>query len=167
MSFDENDIASLMDLEFDEEMETSYPLFLEGDFDGSIDKVELKGFPYTDKETEEEKVFTRFSAVILLGESDERYEEVKEAMGGMKPRIQYVFGIDRNEDGTVARGIGKNIKLGKLRASVNQNEKGVPWSFRQLEKQPLRFRIKHGTRKDDPQQPEATIRAVGVYGEDL
>ena len=58
------------------------------------------------------------------------------------PVRQSIF-LDLTPQGTLDLGPGKNIRLGRLREAVRQNDPGRPWSPRMLEGQVARIRVTH------------------------
>lgn len=59
--------------------------------------------------------------------------------------------LDINEAGMLDMSEGMNVDLGKLRAAVNQNQKGMAWNPKQLIGQVVK--VKHTLSKEDPTNP--------------
>lgn len=59
-------------------------------------------------------------------------EELKATLGLEKPTVQDRIFLDMNEDGSLAFGINKNVRLGRTREAVNQNDPKKKWNFNML-----------------------------------
>jgi|SRR5688500_13408223 len=66
---------------------------------------------------------------------------------GRDPIVRHSVFVDLTPDGTgMAKGEGKNIRLGQLRDAVGQNVPGQPWKFGHLVGQCALIKVKHNTR---------------------
>lgn len=59
-------------------------------------------------------------------------DELKEKLGLEKPTVQDRIFLDLNEDGSLAFGPNKNVKLGRTREAVGQNDPSKTWNFNML-----------------------------------
>lgn len=59
-------------------------------------------------------------------------EELKATLGLEKPTVQDRIFLDMNPDGSLAFGINKNVKLGRVREAAGQNNEKKKWNFNQL-----------------------------------
>lgn len=59
-------------------------------------------------------------------------QEVIDELGMDEPRVRQSVWLDQTETGSLDFSEGKNVGLGRLRAAVNQNQSGKPWSPNQL-----------------------------------
>lgn len=59
-------------------------------------------------------------------------EELKASLGMEKPTVRDSIFLDVNPDGSLQFGINKNVKLGRLREAVNQNNPKEKWNFNRL-----------------------------------
>jgi hypothetical protein len=77
-------------------------------------------------------------------------------------REQYVhretYWLDFTENGGLAFGPDKNIRLGQLRAALGQNEKGIPWAPSMLRNMgPVKIALKTTSDKKDPEKKYTNI----------
>lgn len=78
-------------------------------------------------------------------------EEVKEKLDMENPTLFDMLFVELNEDGSIASGPNKNVKLGALRAALNQNVSGQPWNFNMLKGGgPIRIYVTKRPDKEDP-----------------
>lgn len=84
-------------------------------------------------------------------------ESVKEALGRTKVTVNQSIMLDLTDAGTLDMGKGRNVSLGRLREAAGLNVPGKPFSFRQLEGQPVKVRVEH--RVYQPEGGEAVIMA--------
>lgn len=59
-------------------------------------------------------------------------EELKAKLGLEKPTVQDRIFLDMNEDGSIAFGPNKNVRLGRVREAVDQNNPKKKWNFNML-----------------------------------
>lgn len=69
----------------------------------------------------------------------------KEVTGMKEPTVRQTVFIDRNEQGALDMGKGKNVGLGKLREGIGLNAPGQPFNFNMLEGRAGRISVKHRT----------------------
>ena len=151
---------ALLDITSDSPMATREKLLPEGDYEGEI--KEIKGRTTTS----EKGTFNwlDFQVEISGNNLAPNGQTVSEIVGRPSTRVRYGISIDINDAGGLESSEGKNIALGRLRAAVNQNEKGTPWSPRKLIGARARFGVKHRFDKNDPSivyQEIKTVRALG------
>lgn len=58
--------------------------------------------------------------------------ELSTQLGRDKLTVRQSLFLDLTPEGTLDRGKGKNVQLGKLRAALNQNDPNRPWTFGHL-----------------------------------
>lgn len=73
--------------------------------------------------------------------------EVRELMGQDEPICTQTFWLDLNENGTLAFGKNKNIKLNQCRSALGQNT-GSPWKPSDMVGQPATVMVRHELRDD-------------------
>lgn len=84
----------------------------------------FKSGEYADKTTGEKKTWARFQPLLNCLD-----EGVRAKMKRDKVLVPFDGGfVDFNADGSLDMSEGKNVKINQLRAAVDQNKKGVPWS---------------------------------------
>lgn len=59
-------------------------------------------------------------------------EELKATLGLEKPTVQDRIFLDMNPDGSIAFGPNKNVRLGRTREAVGQNDPKKKWNFNML-----------------------------------
>lgn len=126
------DPTTFMNQTIDKEMETEFALPPEGEF-----RMMVGEFPENDKlfRTGEikkgenaGKEWVAASIPLLIVD-----EAVQSALGREKVVVFDDFFLDFDDTGSLAFGPNKNIKLGKLRTAVGQNQAGQPWGFHMLQ----------------------------------
>lgn len=125
--------------ETDQEMETKYTPIPDGDYvsmiDDKLDLKEVNGSPVID----------------LYHIVDD--PELAEKMGMERISVKQSIFCDTDRAGNLEFGPNKNVKLGKLRAALNQNTPGQAWNINMLAGAgPLRIKV--GSR---PDKHDATI----------
>jgi hypothetical protein len=128
-----------MDAEVEGEMETKYTPIPDGDYvamiDEKLDLKEVNGQPVVD----------------LYHIIDD--PELAEKMAMERISVKQSLFLDVADDGSLAFGPNKNVKLGKLREALGQNQAGQIWSIKMLAGAgPLRIKV--GSR---PDRNDATI----------
>lgn len=108
--------------------EVKYTPFPKGEFVGYVDDI---GMDEYDKQP---------VLVVTFASAD---ENAKKIMGMEKPTIQDRIFIDM-ENGVIAFGTNKNVKLGRLREALGQNNPNKPWNFNLLRGAgPVKFMVDH------------------------
>lgn len=88
-------------------------------------------------------------------------DHLKEALGLEKPTVQDRIFLDTNEDGTIAFGPNKNIRLGRVREAVGQNDPNKTWNFNMLRGAgPVRIMVEHKYHKTTGEGPFANVTRV-------
>jgi hypothetical protein len=126
------DANNFMNQTIDKPMETDFALPPEGEF-----RMMIGEFPDADKlfrtgQTKsgpnEGKEWVAASIPMLIED-----DAVKAALGRDKVMVFDDFFLDFDDTGALAFGPNRNIKLGKLRAAVGQNQEGSAWAFHMLQ----------------------------------
>lgn len=87
--------------------------------------------------------------------------KLKATLGLDKPTVVDKIFIDMNPDGTIAFGPNKNVRLGRVREAVGQNDPKKKWSFNQLRGAgPVLLKIEHGYNKQTGEGPFARVAKV-------
>lgn len=87
-------------------------------------------------------------------------EELKEKLGLEKPTVQDRIFLDMNDDGTIAFGPNKNVKLGRTREAVGQNDPAKTWNFNMLRGAgPVLIMVEHNFNKKN-EGPFANISRI-------
>jgi len=118
------DPDTFMQTSTDQSMDTEYPVMPEDEYQAFINKVIARKF--VDKETGEDRGILD---VLFEVSSD----KAKKATGQDTPIAKMGVFLELEENGALALGMGKNVKLGKLREAAKQNKPGKPWSPPMLE----------------------------------
>lgn len=134
-----------MNVQTEEVLETEYTPIPEDEYLAVIKKVEA--------DTYGEKNSPALAITWLIDD-----EGVKALTGMDEPTCRQTIWLDIDENtGFLAIGKNRNVKLGKLRAALGQND-GRPWSPAMLEGQVARVQIKHRMSNDGA--PQANVVAV-------
>ena len=140
---EENDSTFDPDLfmseEVDQASETKYPTIPDGDYIvSSIDEVKKANF----KEVNGTPVLDLYHVLDA--------PELAENMGMDRISVKQSLFLDIDASGSLAFGVGKNVKLGKLREALGQNDAGQTWNFNMLSGAgPLRVKVSSKPDKDD------------------
>lgn len=130
------DPDTFLDTSIEKANETVYTPIPEGDYQAMVDKIEgrkAKDSPLLDITFE------------ILDDN------LKEKMDQEKLTVRSSVFLDVDDNGMLAFGMNKNVRLGKLRDALGQNKDGKPWSPRMLEGAgPLVINVTQRPDKDDP-----------------
>lgn len=122
--------------------ETKYTPFPKGEFSVYCDDI---GMDEYDKQP---------ILVVTFASND---ENAKKVMGMEKPTIQDRIFLDM-ENGVLAFGTNKNVKLGRLREALGQNDPKKTWNFNMLRGAgPVKVMVDHNPDKEDPTKVYARI----------
>ena len=72
------------------------------------------------------------SSVVLDIQWEIQDAELAESLGRSTVSVRQSIFLDTTSQGTLDRGKGKNVSLGRLRAALGQNDASKPWSFGML-----------------------------------
>ncbi len=114
---------TFLDQEIDTQFDTKYALVPDDDYTALIDNV--VGREFINKETGERGIIADVTYELM------DCDEVKETLGLKKAVVKQGLFLEY-ENGVLADGTGKNVKLGKLREATGQDKKGKPWKFSML-----------------------------------
>ena len=140
------DAESFLDVEVEGSNTTEYTPVPEMD-----DALSLIKDVSAAQSSKDDKVYTRLNVVYIIQE-----EEAQEATKLEEPTVRQTIFLDMTDDGRIDMSEGKNIQLGRLRAACGLNEGA--FSFRQLQGQNVRTRIKH--RSGDEGEIYAEVKGV-------
>lgn len=88
-------------------------------------------------------------------------EKLKAALGLEKPTVQDRIFLDVNKDGSIAFGPNKNVRLGRIREAVGQNDPKKAWNFNMLRGAgPAMLKVSHRFNKTTGEGPYANIDRV-------
>jgi hypothetical protein len=88
-------------------------------------------------------------------------DELKQKLGLAKVVTRYRMILDFDASGNLDFSEGKNVKLGKLRDVLNQNDPGKPWSPSMLSGAgPFAGHVVQTSSKDNPEQKYSEISRV-------
>lgn len=82
----------------------------------------------------------------LTWETDD--QRASEVTGMKTPTARQSIFLDLTPEGNIDLSKGKNVKLGRLREALRQNDPARSWSFSMLAGVPARFSVKHRTADD-------------------
>lgn len=126
------DAASFMQATIDQPMETEYQLCPEGTFQamiGDFDEKAVERIEFTYKQgpkAGQPGSMVKFNLPFSIQDP-----AVLAQMGRETVQVEYQLILDTNELGQLDWGKDRNVKLGQVRAAVNQNNAG-PWNVFQL-----------------------------------
>lgn len=87
--------------------------------------------------------------------------KLKETLGLEKPTVQDRIFLDTNKDGSIAFGPNKNVRLGRTREAVGQNDPKKAWNFNMLRGGgPVMLKVSHRFNKQTGEGPYANIDRV-------
>lgn len=132
------DLEALKNTVIEGVLDTEYPLVPEGDYVGTIRKVDGRQIDMTDGT---KRTVININWVVS---DDTGVVNLEEITGRPDPVVQQSIFLDI-ENGVLAMGTGKNVDLGRLRDALGQNS-GKPWNLGMLDGQIARVTVKH--RKD-------------------
>jgi len=90
-------------------------------------------------------------------------DKVRQALNQDHVYSRYKGFLDFAPDGSLDFSEGKNVKIGRLREALNQNDPNVPWDPSQLALASgtiFKGHLKHTPNKDDPTAPFSEISRV-------
>lgn len=88
-------------------------------------------------------------------------ENVKALLERQKVTARQDIMLDLTDDGTgLDLGKGKNVGLGRLRAAIDMNENGQPFSFAQIQGHLAKVSVKQRFDDNDPTKIYSEVRAV-------
>ena len=147
MSFDKDTFLSS---ETTDALETTFTPVDEGDYNAFIDDVEVDVINTSNGQS------PILRAIFAITD-----DEVKEKLGLDKPTVRLDAFLELNEEGGLALGKNKNVKLGRLRDSVDQNEAGEAWSPSMLRGAgPVTIKVGHRYNKETGEGPYAFVSKV-------
>jgi hypothetical protein len=147
MSFDPN---SFMQMEVTDANATKYISVPAGEWPARI--VDVKGRVVKNADGNESPVVD-----VFYGITDPK---VVELTGMDEPRVRQSLFLDMNPSGGLAVGEGKNVKLGKLRDVLGQNQAGVRWNFDMLRGGIVKVKVSHSPNPKDAENPYVNVDAV-------
>jgi len=152
------DPSTFLSQTVDAEMDTTIKQCPEGEFRAMIDDFDNNAFDSFEgkKEKTAGRTFVTFKPPFVIQDAAVAAELERDKV------VVYHKGIflDFNEQGQLDTGKGKNVDLGRLRESVNQNQAG-PWSFDMLKGAgPVMVKVVHEAAKDDPERKYARVTKV-------
>ncbi len=78
-------------------------------------------------------------------------DALKEKMNMQNLTVRQTIVLDLDDNGALSEGTNKNVRLGKLRSAVGQNESGKPWNPNMLKGAgPVTLSISQRPNDDDP-----------------
>lgn len=87
--------------------------------------------------------------------------KLKNLLGLEKPTLQDRIFLDVNEDNSIAFGPNKNVRLGRVREAVGQNDPKKKWNFNMLRGAgPVLLRISHTYDKTTGEGPYSRVERV-------
>lgn len=88
-------------------------------------------------------------------------EALKTTLGLDKPTVQDRIFLDTEKDGSLSFGPNKNVRLGRTREAVGQNDPKKPWTFNMLRGAgPVLLKVSHRFNKQTGEGPYANIDRV-------
>jgi hypothetical protein len=161
MSFNPDDF---MQQTVDQPLETEFKLIPAGDYQAMIGDFTSEALEQVDFEYKkgdragQPGSMTKFNCPFVI-KDDPR---VKESVGRDSTTVDMQIILDIADNGGLDFGTNKNVRLGQIRAAVDQNQPG-PWSIGQLRNAgPVMVHVKHseGKRKDGSEWKRAEVDRV-------
>ena len=148
---DHFDTDAFMDSVQTAAVETKFVPVPENEYPATVKQGSVKVEPVNFKDGRTGK---RFTAYWDITDANALRELGMEVAG-----VRQQFLLDLNDDGSIAAGVNKNLRLGKILAAggIDQS-KG--WSFRQIEGVSAKVRVKHRPDQNDPEIVYAEVVAV-------
>ena len=145
------DPETFMHQEVSESTDATYTSVDEGEYDAFIDNVEA------DTVDGDEGPVPVLEVTYALTS-----DEVKETLGLDKPTVRQTIWLDLDpQTGGLAFGTNKNVRLGRIREAVDQNQDGSPWSPSMLiGAGPVLLKIGHRFNKKTGEGPYADVQKV-------
>lgn len=157
------DAGAFMQATIDQPMETDYQLVPEGTYQamvGDFDESAISRIPFTYKKgpnAGQPGSMVKFNCPFAIQDP-----AVLASMGRENVTVDWQLILDTNELGQLDWGKDRNVKLGQLRAAVNQNQPG-PWSVQNLKGAgPLMVKVAHETFKRADGSDGKAARVVRV-----
>jgi hypothetical protein len=112
------DPALFLNQSTDQVFDTKYTLLPDGDYKAMVDKLAAR------RTGDGQIVLDIFWNLLDC-------DDLKAKLGLEKAIVKQGLFLDY-EDGQLASGPNKNVKLGKVRAALKQDKKGQPWNFNKM-----------------------------------
>ena len=130
------DIQSLMTTQYDASNSTSYIDIPEGSYEAKITDLNLR------------EVDTKDGKRVVLDVTWTILDDLSEVTGRESNTVRQSIFLDLTPTGHLDFSEGANVRLGRLRDAVGQNQDGRPWSLADLRGERARIVVSH-TLKDD------------------
>jgi hypothetical protein len=128
--------------------EVKYTPIPEGEYKGYIDDLNMDSYEDTP------------ILVITYALLDDD-NKLKTMLGLEKPTVQDRLFLDVNEDGSIAFGPNKNVRLGRVREAVGQNDPKKKWQFNMLRGAgPVLLKIAHNYNKTTGEGPYSRVDRI-------
>ena len=137
-----------MNTETETSLATSYEVVPEGDWLGVVDSTKVRKVDTQDGQ----RAVMDVNWVILD-------EEVRKITEMERPMARQGIFLDINEKGTVDRGKGKNVRLGKLLDALGMNA-SKKWAPSHLVGAQGKVTVSHSPNPNDPENPYANVTRV-------
>jgi hypothetical protein len=160
MSFDPD---NFMQQTVDQPLETEFKLIPPGDYQAMIGDFTSEALEQIDFEYQkgdrrgQPGTMTKFNCPFVINDP-----RVAQSIGRDSTTVEMQIILDIAENGGLDFGTNKNVRLGQIRAAVDQNQPG-PWSIGQLRNTgPVMVHVKHseGKRKDGSDWKRAEVDRV-------
>jgi len=138
--------------------EVKYTPIPENEYKGYIEDLSMD--EYTDPKTNEKTPILQVKYALLDEDG-----KLKNLLGLDKPTVQDNIFIELNPDGSIAFGPNKNVRLGRVREAVGQNDPKKKWQFNQLRGAgPVLLKIAHNYNKTTGEGPYARVDRIVKAG---
>jgi hypothetical protein len=138
------DPDTFMQQTVDAPLETEFKICPAGEYPSMIDDFDSSAFEQIDFEYKkgaragEPGTMTKFNCPFVIND-----DRAKQELGRDKVIVYATLLLDIDENGGIATGQNKNVKLGQIREAVGQNQAGS-WSVAQLRGAgPLMVKVEH------------------------
>ncbi len=129
------DAESILNVQVDQPMATQYEPIPEGEYTATIRSVEARN--------------TKNGSVVLDVQWAIDDPALAERLNRQELLVRQSIFLDLTPNGALDLGPNKNVRLGRLREAVGQNQPGQPWNLRMLEGAgPARIGVRHRTTEE-------------------
>jgi hypothetical protein len=126
-----------------------------GEYQALIDRIEVKEGTANDNPARSWRSLNVFWKVDLAG------SPIAELMGREEVTVIQTIFLDFDTQGRLAKGVNKNVGLGRLRKALGLNTPGAPFSFNMLQGRMGTITVTHRADKRTG-QPQVQVQSVAA-----
>lgn len=137
-------------------LDTKYPVCPAGEYEAVIDGLSAR--------QQEIKTGDRAGSIATILDvswsvNDDR---LRELLGRDKVLVRQSIFLDLTREGQLDYGTGKNVKLGRLRDVLGQNDPSREWWINMLQGGSAKITVKHSANPNDASTPYANVDDVAA-----